>query len=347
MASSRPPSSPGRIPRTDVAIVGAGAAGLMAAHDLAAAGLRVTVFEKARGTGGRLATRREAAGAFDLGAPSLIPRAREVATLVERLEKRGVLQRWRPRSIRIRPDRVPTEVLTDELWVAVPGMSGLTRALADGAELVTGCKIRSVTPMPTGRLKVADERGADQGAYDAVLVAVPAPQATGLLSASPELARAASSVPMDPCWVALAAWDEDPDLGFEAAWLEGSPLAGALAEAGKPVRAPGARWVLHAAPAWSREHVDDEPAAVAEALTAAFRAALDRPLPPPSFSRAHRWLYCRAAPPLGRDHLFDPLLRLGACGDWCLGETVEAALASGQAAARAVLASFGLPPPAR
>ena len=45
-------------PLERVAVVGAGIAGLAAARRLAAAGVEVTVFDKARRPGGRLATRR-------------------------------------------------------------------------------------------------------------------------------------------------------------------------------------------------------------------------------------------------------------------------------------------------
>ena len=52
----------------DVAVIGAGMAGLAAARTLAAAGHAVQVFDKGRGIGGRLSTRRTDYGAFDHGA---------------------------------------------------------------------------------------------------------------------------------------------------------------------------------------------------------------------------------------------------------------------------------------
>jgi hypothetical protein len=54
--------------RRSVAILGAGIAGATAARRLADAGLKVRVFDKGRGVGGRMATRRIGAIQFDHGA---------------------------------------------------------------------------------------------------------------------------------------------------------------------------------------------------------------------------------------------------------------------------------------
>ena len=50
------------------AIIGAGMAGISAARTLVQAGHRVSVFEKSRGAGGRMATRETPFGNFDHGA---------------------------------------------------------------------------------------------------------------------------------------------------------------------------------------------------------------------------------------------------------------------------------------
>ena len=52
----------------DVVVVGAGIAGLMASKQLSEAGYRVAVLEKARGVGGRMATRRIGEAVCDHGA---------------------------------------------------------------------------------------------------------------------------------------------------------------------------------------------------------------------------------------------------------------------------------------
>ena len=54
-----------------IAIIGAGITGLTAADHLVKAGRDVALFDKGRGSGGRISTRRTENGVFDHGAPEL------------------------------------------------------------------------------------------------------------------------------------------------------------------------------------------------------------------------------------------------------------------------------------
>ena len=73
---------------TDVAIVGAGIAGLAAATALIGAGHRVDVFESRGRVGGRLLSHDGAASPLDLGATWFWPGEHRVATLVDQLDVR-------------------------------------------------------------------------------------------------------------------------------------------------------------------------------------------------------------------------------------------------------------------
>ncbi|MGH1591618.1 hypothetical protein ACRBEV_28625 [Methylobacterium phyllosphaerae] len=57
----------------------------------------------------------------------------------------------------------------------------------------------------------------------------------------------------------------------------------------------------------------------------------------PTYAEAHRWRYAQVETALQLPCLYDPALRVGAAGDWCLGARIEAAYDSGQALARALL----------
>ena len=88
-----------------VAVIGAGIAGATCARTLADAGHAVQLFDKSRGVGGRLATRRiewvdEDGGArqasFDHGAPGFTAQSPEFIRFVEEARRAGWLSPWAP-----------------------------------------------------------------------------------------------------------------------------------------------------------------------------------------------------------------------------------------------------------
>lgn len=321
-----------------LAVVGAGLAGLVCASRAARAGWAVRVFEKARGAGGRLSTRRVGELHFDHGVQYFTARDPEFAAFVDEAVAAGAAAPWACRVATISRGSVTPEVDGPARFVGTPGMSGLVKPLAAEAELHRSTRVGAIV-RDGGAWRLASAEGDPLGSFDAVVVAAPAPQAAPLLAAAPALAARAAAIPMRPCWAGLVAFVEPlaAAAGFDAAFVEGSPLAWIARNAAKPGRPEGEAWVLHATASWSEERVDATPDDVAGALADALREILGQALPPVVHRSAHRWLYALPAGAAGSAAgpcLWDPALRIGACGDWCLEGRVEAAFRSGAALAR-------------
>jgi predicted NAD/FAD-dependent oxidoreductase len=94
--------------------------------------------------------------------------------------------------------------------------------------------------------------------------------------------------------------------------------------------------VIHASPAWTREHIKLTPDEACAALLERF-AATTGIVSQPSYASAHRWLYALVEQAAGAPCLWDAYMQIGACGDWCIGPRVEAAFESGRAMADMVL----------
>jgi len=314
-----------RIPR--VAVIGAGIAGIACARSLAAAGLSCTVFEKSRGAGGRATTRRLDGASFDHGAPFIGPPEPGEDVPLEAWLASGLVASWRPAGAGA--DRL----------VAVPGMSALAGSLAAGLEIRTGVRIVGVERQEHGWW-LTHEGSGGCGGFDAVVAAVPAPQAAPLLVAAPELAERAAAVRFAPRWAAMFAFDRP----LAAAVDVDEPAEGGLAmlvrDSAKPGRPPGERWVAHATTSWSAVHLEDDAATVAALLLDALRARLGVPVPEPHVAMAHRWRWAEPATTVGAPFLLAPPLGLGACGDWCTGGRIAGAWTSGSALATALVAGL-------
>src|SRR5690606_40285748 len=79
-----------------IAIIGTGIAGLSAAQALHGAGQHIELFDKSRGSGGRMASKRSDAGSLDLGAQYFTARDRRFVEVVQQWQARGWVAEWQP-----------------------------------------------------------------------------------------------------------------------------------------------------------------------------------------------------------------------------------------------------------
>ncbi|MFZ5723159.1 MAG: NAD(P)/FAD-dependent oxidoreductase [Pseudomonadota bacterium] len=315
-----------------VAVIGAGIAGLSCASRLAEAGFRVDVFEKSRGTGGRLNTRRDHGTAFDLGAQYFTVRDPRFAAAVDAWAQAGAAARWdfSPWIIDAQGKVLPSPDNT-ERWVGAPTMTALTQQLAGrNVVLCTQTTIDAVERRHGLWTLYAGEALSFEG-FHALVVAVPAPQALRFVQASPALAAAARAAVLEPCWSVAIGFEQPTGLLMEGAFARGQPVSWLARNSGKPGRAGSPEvWVLHAAPAWSEEHLEAPPEAVARHLLRWFQTAFRLEDREAAWLHAHRWRFARTAHRVAEGHPFDERLQLGLCGDWCGGGRVEGAWLSGR-----------------
>jgi predicted NAD/FAD-dependent oxidoreductase len=312
-----------------VAIVGAGLAGLACARTLAAHGAAVRLFDKGRGPGGRVATRRvEVDGralAFDHGA--------------QYLAAHGALFRATLEATNAKP--WPDETRR----VGVPRMSAIPRALADGLDIALSREVLEIAGTPGawmlrhapagGSPRAATEQAtAEDGPFEAVAFCIPAPQASALMGRiAPHLGRVLEMVRMAPCWTLMAAFAERLPLP-DTTRLASGPIAWAARDSAKPGRDHAQEcWVVQAGAEWSRAHLEERAPEVAPKLLEAFAALAGGSLPAPIHLAAHRWRYALVETPLGAPCLWDPARGIGAAGDWCIAARAEAAAESGAALA--------------
>ena len=196
--------------------------------------------------------------------------------------------------------------------------------------------------------RLHQDDGTSLGEFDYVITSAPAAQSAELLACVPHLQEKAIATKMSGCWAAMLAFDDALDLAFDGAFVHESLLSWIARNDTKPGRdghsegqaGREACWVLHASPDWTDRHIDDDASAVLPQLIDAFWQATGTRRREPSFATAHRWRFAIPPDPLEDRCLFDPELRVGACGDWCSGPRVEGAFLSGMAMGGRLLAQL-------
>lgn len=321
-----------------IAVIGAGVAGLACAGKLARAGVDVVVLEKGRGPGGRISTRRAGPFEFDHGAPFFTARDERFVAAAAGWLDAGVVDRWRPRVMmalggRLQPDPRPHEFL-----VGAPRMASLAEHLAADLEVRARAEV-AVVERDGAAWLLRDDAGDELLRADRVVVTAPAPQAARLLTGDRSLAAQAARVEMTPCWSVMLGFAEPLRVDFDAVFFGEGALGWAVREASKPGRNEGANWVLHGSDEWSRRHLEMDPRRVIADLGAVFGRYLGHPLPEPVHAVAHRWRFSRPDPGLGDGCLISNRTGLAVAGDWCAGPRVENAWLSGMELASKLLSA--------
>jgi renalase len=333
-----------------VVVVGAGIAGLLAAHALRAAGHDVTVLDKGHQPGGRLATRRIGAATFDTGAQFLTVRDPRVGAHLDAWLAAGVVRPW----FRGAPDlHVAGEPDGHARYRGDPTMRSLPQHLAEGLPLRLATVVVEVANSTDAwRLTVRGRDGRTRPPItgDALLLTPPIPQTRELLASvplEPATSTTLARVAFDPCLAILAVPDGPTALpprgavrlaSEPVAWITDNLRSGASATPAVTV---------HATAAFSREHWNRPDHEVGRDLLRAARPVLGSVA---TTVGVHRWRYAAPIGAPSAEGLVDPAAPalldraagppLAIAGDALTAGRVEGAACSGLAAADALLAAL-------
>lgn len=326
-------------------IIGAGLSGLTAAKVLSAGGMRVTILDKGRGVGGRLATRRldvdGETATFDHGAQFFTVRSAEFREVVERWTKEKVANEWFRGQSKVEANgAVATEVDGHPRFCAQAGMTALAKDLARGLDIRLKQRVAQIARID-GQWHVTTE-GRSQFAADALLLTPPVPQSLALLDSVdyrlPDNARhTLQAMQYESCIAVMVVLDgpgQVPSpgaLSFEdesVYWLADNYQKGVSTVPGSIT--------IHAAPQWSRDHYTLDDATTIKVLCEAVAPFLGAEV---KASSVARWRYSKPVSAREDGCLAVPDERLVFAGDAFGGAKIEGAFRSGLAATQALLAS--------
>lgn len=275
----------------EVAVLGAGIAGLLAATVLQDAGLRVAVFDKGRGVGGRLATRRIGDAVFDHGAQHFTARDPDFREWVDRWRAAGLVRAWSD-GFSTADGRFSGQGETR--YVGARGMTTFPKRLAEGLRVSTGATAVACRWKGDGWRIDFQER--PPVVVRSLVLTPPVPQSLALLQAGqvtlPEAARAAlEPIHYAPCLAALLQLPGSSQLPQPGGlWLDGEPLGWIGDNTRKGVSPEGApsAITIHAGPRFSRCHWDGDPEGTARTMAGLAERWVGREF---GGLHLHRWRY--------------------------------------------------------
>lgn len=324
-----------------VAVIGSGLAGLTSALLLQQKGLEVTVFEKSRGPGGRLAAKRVAGGSADIGAQFFTIRNPAFRKFLDQNAGPEAYAPWQGRFGYQKASGHWDSFPDEERYVGVPRMTAISRALSANINLVAETRINRLAGGSAG-WTLASTSGESSGPFDAVVITAPPAQARDLLADSnlPQLAAELDEPVrhVQPCWAVAAYFSESPFEHYDGMRVHSDILSWTANNSSKPGRGgTGQWWVLHATPEWSHANVDTPAEEVASEMVREFQAVTGAQASPEDLV-THRWLYAKSSDPASPGFRWLQDDRIGLAGDWLDGGRVEGAFNSASALVEALTA---------
>lgn len=335
----------------DVAVIGAGMAGLICARQLRQAGYSVAVVEKSRGAGGRVATRRVGGTRADHGARYLEPQGDAVQKLIDVLVDRDILKLWTDTVWEFREGELSAS--SNSCYVAPAGMNAVGKYLARDLEIWFGRRVQAIyaTDNQTWHLslEVTDDNSntPQELIAKAVVVAIPAPQALMFLNSeigcTPDFLDKLRSVDYNACITVMAGYPaaKQQDLSnLNPQWQavtfrDDADLAWIGLDSSKRPDSQQPVFVVHSSSDFADRHLEsvDLPTVGQQLLDRASQYLIPW-LNQPEWLQVHRWRYAFCRNPLPVSCLpAAGILPLVCAGDLCGENQIDGALRSGLAAA--------------
>jgi renalase len=323
---------------TEVLIVGAGVAGLVAACTLQSAGHEVIVVDKGRSVGGRLATRRIGGGLADHGAQYFTARSNEFQQQIDRWIEEGLAYLWAMGFST--GSLTPNEATGHPRYAIHGGMNKLAKHLATGLTVDVDVKVERIEREGEG-WRVSAENGESYLAAALILTA-PVPQSLALLAAGQiqlggEDHQALEKISYSPCIAAMFRFSGGVKIPHPGAIQRPAHTIPWIADNQQKGISNECVLTLHADPDYSRRYWDAPEVEIVETMQAYIQPYLiaeSRMVE----AQIKRWRYSFP------ETLYEqPVLVAGGvpplafAGDAFGGPRVEGAYLSGLAAGRAML----------
>jgi len=304
-----------------IAIIGAGFSGLTLANALRDK-MEITIFEKARGVGGRMATRYAGDFTFDHGAPFFSARSQQFREFLQPFIEKEIVAPWRGHWADITHDKsVKLREFTEDLLVACPNMNSLCKNLIKNLSIQLACEVAPIEHRENNQWHLHDKIGIELGIYDWVISTAPLEQTQALFSRhlSPDNLRTSLST---SCYVLMLGIKHAWPYEWVAANIDSAVIKNIFVNSSKPNRSTMmTSLVIHAQPAWSQSYLNDDITLIEQRMVQEVKKFID--IDAIEHRSTHRWRYAQHASEKIQQLYLQPTLGLAAMGDWCAGAEIE------------------------
>lgn len=308
-----------------IAVIGAGMAGLTATKMLSQKGFSVDVFDKGRGVGGRMSSRRTEWGYLDHGCQYFTVQDPLFQEFLREYD--SLMSVWEGRFFTWLDGHFQPITEEKSRYLPTRRMNNLCRQMASDANVSLQTRIMSLSRQQEQWI-LTDEESNCYGGYDWVIVTPPPLQTYDLIKNHTHIAEEIGAIEMYPCYSLMLVISEDLDFGFEGVQLEHPVLGWIAVNSSKPKREKPFSLVIQSNFIWAENHLECDRTLMAEIMKKETKEVLSCHFQGILYESLHLWRYALPKNVNPQRYYLDEENKLAICGDWCLSGKVESAFLS-------------------
>ena len=322
----------------NVAVIGAGITGITLAN-LLQKKVNLTVFEKSRGVGGRMATRRAEPYQFNHGAQYFKIENKEFKNFLQPLIQNKIIKHLEANHIEILNKEVikRTKTYNKIYYTPVSKMNSVVKYLINNNFFIKLlCKIDK-TIKENDKWFIIDSDNVSYGPYDWLFITIPPNQALEILYNNFKFLDIIKKIKMRSCYSLMLGFDKIKEFDFDTAlfldedvqWLS---IRKKIIENKKYYNL-----LINSSYDFAEKNVNSSKDKISDYLIKQVSEIVKYELNNYEHKALHFWKYAMSEKNNNLGSLLDEDLKVIVCGDWCMNGKVEGGFLSAKDAAKKLI----------
>ena len=312
-----------------LAIIGAGLSGISLAC-LIKKKINVEIFEKSRGVGGRMSTRKASPFIFDHGAQYFKINSKDFMHFISDLLDKNIIKPWSFRQAFFNGNSLEKLKIVsnkDKYFVGVPNMDSIVKYLSRNLNINLNTKINKIIKKDDNWF-LYDENNKAYGEYNWVILTLPAEQSNAFISNKISFHNSINNIKMKGCFSLMVGMKKPLNLGFEAAYIKNNDISWIALNNSKPFRNSDCSLIINSSFKYAETNVETSKMDILNHMLNLTEKITENNLSKPILTTLHQWKYVEAENNPQQDYFIDPNQKIAVCGDWFINSRVEDAFTS-------------------
>ena len=312
-----------------IAVIGAGLSGVTVVNRMKEK-FDIEIFEKSRGVGGRMSTRKEIPYIFDHGAQFFRIKSIEFKNFVSDLFSKNIIQPWEFKLAHFTGNKlkkIKSIKNGDKFYVGVPNMDSIVKYISRNYYVNLNTKIKKLM-INNYKWYLLDQNKKSHGPYDWIILSLPAKQSLELLTKNVSFFSLVEKIKMKSCFSLMVGISDSLCLGYDAALIENRDIAWLAINNSKPLRTKKYCLVVNSSFEFADKNINSPKDEVLKHLLDVTSRLINYDLSNVSMAKLHQWMYVEAKNSPIENYFIDHEKKIAVCGDWLINSRVEGAFVS-------------------